>query len=159
MSKIDGGLRKMFHEKMPWVDWQAVETGGTGRGIPDTNFCGPSDAGPVEGWCEMKLATAWSVDLRPEQVAWIHRRWRAGGRVWVAVRRKTTGGPRLGSPADELVLVQGGHIRALAQDGLKLDPALIAARWAGGPRAWPWQVVWATLAGTYAAPQTSQGDP
>jgi hypothetical protein len=123
--------------------WQAIETGGTGRGIPDSNFCHDG----IEGWIEFKAATAWAVDIRPEQIGWIHRRARAGGRVWIAVRRRHAGGPRLGLAVDELWLIHGKHIREIARTGLWMSADLVAGRWPGGPGRWPWADVWTTLAG------------
>lgn len=115
---IDGGLRKLFHHKIKG-DWQAIETGGVGRGVPDSNFC----IDGVEGWIEFKKTEHWKAVFRPEQVAWIHRRYRNGGNVWMAVRRVET----------ELWLVRGDWIRELASDGLK---AVEAMKWVDGK--WDW---------------------
>lgn len=125
----DGDLRAIFRRKLPQFDFQSVETGGTGRGIPDANYCFEGK----EGWVEFKRTGAWAVGLRPEQVAWALRRCRHGGRVWIAVRR-------VREESDELWLVPGELARELKADGLN---ALIARslggyRWYGGPSKWDW---------------------
>ena len=110
----DGDLRSIFRRRLPKFHWVSIETGGTGRGIPDAEYCHRG----VSGWVEFKVTMAWSVDLRAEQVAWLMRRARAGGRCWVAVRRQSPGGPRRGQPADELWLVSGDNAAALKKEGL-----------------------------------------
>lgn len=131
----DGGLRAIFQKKLIDFHWQGVEIGGTGRGVPDSNYC--SDG--IEGWIEFKLSGAWSVDLRPEQIAWIERRTRARGRVFIVVRRKGEGGPRIGPKFDELWLYRGADVRALAVGGMKELPP--EGRWAGGVARWDWEAV------------------
>ena len=120
---MDGRLRQLFQQRLPEFHWQAVETGGTGLGIPDLNFCCTG----IEGWIELKQTQAWRVRVSPEQVGWAERRLRHGGRVFVAVRRKDT----------ELYLLTGSAMRALAQGDEKL-PALALAFWTGGPHNWDW---------------------
>jgi hypothetical protein len=130
MSKIDDGLRLLFRQRLPAVDWQAIETGGTGKGVPDLNGCMDGN----EVWIEMKMTAHWAVQkMRPEQVAWIERRVRHGGRVFVAVRRAH----------DELWLLAPGAARPLIM-GVRLSdlPAdLILGRWSGGPARWNWAEV------------------
>ena len=136
----DGGLRQLVRKNIPDLHWQSVETGGTGRGIPDDNFCGDS----IEGWAEHKVTATMAVDLRPEQVGWIERRRRAGGRVFIFVRRTHAGGVRKGPPVDDLWLFPGDAARALLQRGLPHYPGLDDGDrptliWAtNGPAAWPW---------------------
>ena len=121
---IDGGLRGMFRAKLPG-HWQSVESGGTGLGIPDSNYCIKG----IEGWVEFKQTKGWAVRMRPEQIGWIFKRTLEGGRVWVAVRRKE----------EELWLVPGSSVRVLASEGLQgLDEAYI---WTGGPRLWDWSAI------------------
>ena len=67
----------------------------------------------------------WAVRLRSEQCGWIMRRWRHGGRVWVAVRRK----------ASELWLIPGDRAVQLKAEGLRAVPSEM---WSGGPGAWDW---------------------
>jgi hypothetical protein len=141
---IDGGLRKLFHQLKAGWHWQAVETGGTGLGIPDSNFCHRG----IEGWCEYKLAEASAVGLRPEQYSWIDRRTRNGGRVFVAVRHQHQGGPRKGPPADSLYVVPGRLVEPLHRMGLDWVRATDEQgprAWHGGPGSWDWDAIAATL--------------
>lgn len=123
----DGDLRAIFRRRLPQFDWQSIETGSTGRGIPDSNYCHEGR----EGWVEFKAAKAWAVGLRPEQCGWILRRVRHGGRVWIAVRRKD----------DELWLVFGEWATELKANGLRgLQGASEEDVWSfnGGPSKWDW---------------------
>jgi hypothetical protein len=131
----DGGLRRIFAEHLPMFHFQSVETGGTGRGIPDTNFCGDG----AEGWLEFKATDGWRVTIAPEQVAWAERRLRAGGRVFLAVRRKASAGPRRGAAVDTLYLYSGAKIRPLA--GHAITDVLRLGQWEGGPAQWDWEAV------------------
>lgn len=132
--KSDGGLYDLFKKYLPPViHWQRIETGGTGRGIPDTNFCYE-----YEGWIEFKKTSKWGAGLRPEQVGWIDRRTRVGGRVWIAVRRTHTGGERKGCAQDQLWLVPGRMVIQLHQGGLNSVPVVPEE---GGPSKWDWKVV------------------
>lgn len=129
----DGGLWELFRQHMPAeAHLQRVETGGVGLGVPDFNYC----LGGVEGWVELKVSQTRSVGLRPEQVAWISRRVRAGGRCLVAVRRRHDGGPRRGEPVDEIWLHAGSDVVRVHRDGLSEESALYIGR--GGPRHWDW---------------------
>ena len=133
---IDDGLRSIFHKHLPDGTWQAIETGGTGRGIPDSNFCFPPG---VEGWVEFKKTDTYRVSsVKPEQVGWIERRIRAGGRVFVGVRRRCQAGPR--KPAmDELWLWRGEAIRAIRDQPMsEIDRDLLLLWQAGGPSSWSW---------------------
>lgn len=128
--KIDAGLRKLFIQHITGVHWQAIETGGTGRGVPDLNGCKIGK----EIWIECKQTEHWSVVIRPEQVGWIERRTRVGGVCFVAVRRAL----------DELWLLAPSSARTLAtpRSGLKqLDGKQIIGVWTGGPASWPWNRV------------------
>lgn len=136
MSIVDGDLKSLFKKNIPG-HWIHVESGSTSGGIPDLNFC----IDGVEGWVETKQTHAWSVKFRPTQVALISARARAGGRIWVAVRRwKRQDG------ADELWLVHGSHVRTVAAGGLIQD-SLIYTVWKGGPRKWDWAQIAGTLVG------------
>jgi len=66
---------------------QRIETGSTGLGIPDVNMCWQGH----EFWVELKIVKGKRVELRPEQVAWLFRRNRAGGVSWIAARDKADG--------------------------------------------------------------------
>ena len=94
----------------------------------------------------MKATSSYRVHFQQFQVAWIHRRVRAGGRVWVAVRRSHGGGPRRGAAVDELWLVSGQHILLLEERGLH---AKTARYWIGGPSRWAWPEVLDILAGPF----------
>lgn len=152
-GKPDDGLRRLFKTELEMLQFhmQSVETGGTGQGIPDTNFCaspnvnarGPRGTSGIEGWIEYKATDGHAVTLRPEQIGWIERRVRCGGRVFIAVRRRHAGGVRLGTPVDELHLLPGHVARAARLGGLR-DPEVLSARlglWHGGPARWEWREV------------------
>jgi len=111
---IDGGLRKLFHSKLRGFHWQTIESGLTGRGVPDSNFCGNG----IEGWVEFKKTAVWAVGLRPEQIGWHLKRARAGGRTFIAVRRIHEGGPRKGPPVDQLWIFPGRMAEELATTGI-----------------------------------------
>jgi hypothetical protein len=123
----DGDLRAIFRRRLPDFDWQSIETGSTGRGIPDSNYCRDG----AEGWIEFKAAKAWAVGLRPEQCGWILRRTRHGGRGWIAVRRKD----------DELWMMWGrwaAELKAHGLRGLQMTPLDDLWMWNGGPARWDW---------------------
>ena len=134
----DGGLRQIFQRHLPEVHWQAIESWGTGIGIPDLNGC----AGGVEFWIELKRATANAVKISPGQVAWTERRLRAGGRVYVAVRKNSAASKRRAA-TDELHLFRGEVIRSLYTDGLQNCPAL--GVWPNGPASWHWADILAAM--------------
>ena len=139
--EIDGGLRPIFRNKLKagW-HWQSIETGGTGLGVPDSNFC----CNGVEGWVEFKQTDGWTVDLRSEQVGWIRTRRQRGGRVFVAVRRKNQGGPRRGAPVDELWLWDGSLSSELRNGGLRINEPYLY-RGEGGPEKWNWKTIGSIL--------------
>ena len=132
----DGDLGKLVQRYLPGPHWQRVETGGTGRGIPDINGC----LDGVEVWIENKATDGWTAGLRPEQVGWIDRRARAGGRVFVLVRRTTVSGPRRGDAVDDLYLHAGRDVVELAQRGLQQGPRPLLHS-SGGPSRWNWASV------------------
>lgn len=117
----DGGLRKIFRSRLPMVHWTSVETGLVQQGVPDMH-------GTWKGssfWIENKRARGLEINLRPQQIGWLLRNARSGGKAFVAVRKK-----------DVLWLFHGAHARSLARDGLrKPAPAAIAGSW---PAPWPW---------------------
>ncbi len=131
---MDGNLRQLFRKHLPHFHWVSVETGSTGRGIPDSEYC---HAG-VSGWIEFKKTSTNASGLRPEQIAWLERRGRAGGRCWAAVRRQHSGGPRKGHPVDELYLIDGKYISGLINNGVDWSTFL---RWKGGPAHWDWSEI------------------
>jgi hypothetical protein len=137
MGKIDGGLRALFRESVPG-DWTSIESGSTGGGIPDSNYC----LSGVEGWLEYKQTGGWSVTLKPEQVGWIARRVRNGGRVWVAVRQRAPAGPRR-EARDALWLFPGGYAAPAKTEGLRgaWASAPDVHTWHHGPQGWDWQAI------------------
>lgn len=132
----DGNLRTIFRTRLPEVHWQGIETWSTGQGVPDMNGCIDGQ----EFWIENKLTTGWAVTFEPGQVAWHERRVRAGGRVLLAVRRQSKGGPRLGAATDELWLFRGQESRAVSVDGLKGGQPVLGI-WPGGPARWNWDTI------------------
>ena len=130
----DARLRQVFKEHLPDFDIQSVETWGTGRGVPDMNFC----YNGVEGWVEFKRTKHWKVNVAPEQVAWIERRLRAGGSVLIAVRRIQP------ATVDDLYLLHGSQARALAM-GERPSTINALGVWSGGPARWNWQEIKALL--------------
>lgn len=138
---IDGGLRPIFREHLREFHWQSVETGGTGLGCPDSNYCFDGE----HAWIEYKQTDGLACTLRPEQVGWIIKRTNAGGKVYVATRRWHDGGPRKGPPIDKLYLHEGRWARELKTNGLYGAPAILAMD--GGPRGWDWDAVRAALLG------------
>lgn len=130
----DGGLRALFRARVPPpAHWQSVETGGTSRGVPDSNVC----CAGTETWIEFKTTRGWTVPLRPEQVGWIVARTRHGGRCLIATRQ-------LGGMRDDLWIHDGRWARELRDGGLLA--ALPRGRWDGGPESWDWTAVRRLLA-------------
>src|SRR5262245_13192477 len=122
---MDGYLRTLFRTHLRAdFDWQSIEIVGVGSGVPDGNYC----CSGVEGWVEFKAARGWRVPMRPTQVAWIERRCRAGGRVFVAVRRDQS-----------LYLYPGTTARQLLTEDLRSVEPL--GLWHGGPAKWDWGAV------------------
>ena len=136
---IDGGLRPLFHDKLRrGVHWQAIETGGTGQGIPDSNAC---IAGGIELWVEFKWTEAWAVGLTAEQSSWHQTRYMRGGRTFIAIRRQNEGGPRRGAAVDELWLAEGRLAPLLREGGLRAEGVDFLGVWPGGPARWDWDAV------------------
>ena len=115
----------MFRKHLIGVDWQAIESGTTGLGIPDLNGC----VGGVEFWIEMKATTSWRLRISPQQVGWAERRARSGGRVFLAARA-------IGKARDDLWLYSGRVIRGLVTQRLDQVPCL--GHWSCGPAHWDW---------------------
>jgi hypothetical protein len=125
---MDGGLRQLFRKHIKSAQWTSIESGQTERGIPDSEFCFP---GGIQGWIEYKQTKGWVIPKTkswPFQVAWIDRRARLGGRVFIAVRR-----------IDELWLYRGKDAKGLKTGGLKaIRPMLREEGW---PGRWDWEAV------------------
>jgi hypothetical protein len=134
MRGSDGDLKRIFRKHLPRFDFQPVEMDVLAPGVPDLNYC----CDGVEGFIELKQTSAWSVVVGENQVPWVERRLRAGGRVFVAVRRRCPSGPRRRAK-DELWLLAGAAIRDLAEEGLRGVPAgRVLGRWTDGPARWDW---------------------
>jgi hypothetical protein len=146
LTKIDGGLSDLFRKNLPGFHFQRIETGGTGRGIPDTNY---ALTGGITGWIEYKWTDGWAVTLMPEQIGWLMRRARMGCRGWIAVRKQTPEGPRRGRAVDLLYMVPGEWAALAADHGLRRLEAFLRPdgsgmgpwRWGGGPANWDWAAV------------------
>jgi hypothetical protein len=124
----DGGQRSLFQKNLPLVHWQSIETGGTGLGVPDTNGC----IGGVEFWIEFKATDGWTIgNMKAEQVAWLERRTRAGGRCFVSVRQR-------GMKRDDLWLLSPWAARPLLMRTTLRDllPRDVLGHWTRGK--WDW---------------------
>jgi hypothetical protein len=134
---IDGGLRGIFRKYLPVVDWTTVETGWTGGGVPDSNGCCEGK----EFWVEYKKTKAYVVNFEPLQIAWLMRRARHGGRVFIAVRRQVRKSKRR-SEVDELWVFNGAAASTVARKGLHIyDNKILLGKWEGGPKNWHWDQV------------------
>ena len=129
--KSDGSLRQLFQKNLPAVHWAVVETGATEPGVPDLNGCFRRR----EFWIECKLTSGWAIHFRPEQIGWITRRTRSGGRVFIAVRRRCEAGPRR-EAADEIYIFSGAVSISLSERGIGSVPPLAFYR--EGPKHWNW---------------------
>lgn len=133
----DGGLRPLFRKHLPELFWQAVETGGVGRGVPDSYYAGRRDDGAGRsGWVEFKGTSTTRIKFELGQVAWHDRHARSGGNSFIAVRRQHEGGPRLGPPVDELYLYPSSRALELDKLGLLTPAPLVLLL--GGVRHWDW---------------------
>lgn len=113
MNTNEKTLWSLFKGHLPkGSDFQRIETGSTGRGIPDVNLCYEGR----ECWVELKIVMGKRIEVRPEQVAWHFRRNRAGGVTWILARDKYDS-PRKGK-ADLLLLWRGAQARQLAENGV-----------------------------------------
>lgn len=129
----DGGLRQLEMKYITGAHFQSIETWSTGQGVPDVNVC----IDGIESWIENKKTTASAVDISSQQIAWIERRIRNGGRVFIAVRLLAHAGPRKGLARDELQVFAGSDVRALALRGLAASVPIF--RSIGGPAKWDWK--------------------
>ena len=88
MDKLESSFWSLMRSHIPArADVQRIETGSTGRGIPDVNVCLEGN----ERWWELKIVKGRKVDLTPEQISWHFRRTRAGGVTWIVARDKVDG--------------------------------------------------------------------
>ena len=137
----DGGLRSEFRERIPHFQWTTIETGGVSRGVPDSEYCHNG----AQGWIEFKWCKRNAIkSLEPFQVSWHLRRWRAGGRSFIIVRRSRTDGPRTES-CDEIHIFSGRYASELKELGLECGFPLY--RGDGGPAGWNWSRIEELLLG------------
>jgi len=123
---IDGKLNDLLRKHLPEVDWVRIESGGTGLGIPDLNYAYDGR----EGWIELKgLIAGFKFGMRPQQVAWIERRRRHGGKVLIFVRK-----------GDAAWLFPGDAARDLFDRGLRaVDKWMPLVHFEGSPATWNWR--------------------
>lgn len=134
---VDGGLRSLFRQNLKeGFQWTSVESGTTGSGIPDSEFCCNGES----GWIEYKLTSVWAIGISAEQCAWHRARYMRGGRSFIAIRRKHNGGPRKGPPVDSLYIYSGQYASFLRSDGLKTEAEKLGY-WVGSPRDWDWSAI------------------
>ena len=133
---IDGGLRGLFRTQLTKRGYQftPIETGGTTRGVPDSEYCS-SDG--ISGWLEYKQTKANTVQISPEQVGWVLQRNRCNGKVFIAIRKKCSIGKRR-KACDELWLLHGKDAALLKEFGLSCKEIKVLGIWSGGPKQWNW---------------------
>jgi hypothetical protein len=150
----DDGLRSILHTHLrSSIRWQAIESGLTGGGIPDSYYISKS----IQGWVESKATKEWAVTLEPAQIGWLLQNVREGGNCFVAVRRHCKAGPRRPA-ADELWLLDAAYARELRAGGLRgCPPVAVLGVWSGGPASWAWDEVRAhLLSGTHSGARRTQ---
>jgi len=125
------------------IAWTTIETGRAQAGVPDTNYLTRDG---VEGWVECKATAANMVKFESEQIGWLHRRARYGGRAFVAVRKQHAGGRRLGLSCDELHVVHCKWIMEFAAHGLAHRRVIHVG--SDGPARWDWEQLRHILATT-----------
>ena len=89
---------------------QRIETGGTGRGVPDVNYCQQGR----EIWIELKSIKGLKSELSPFQVAWIYNRVRSGGNCFVLIRK-----------SKEVKLFQPKQLKEIQDLNWKTEPAIL----------------------------------
>ena len=111
---------QLVKKNLPNTHLQRIETGGTGRGIPDLNGCYKG----VEFWVELMVVIAGiKIWLRPEQIGWLVKRSMHGGRSFVLVR----------TPDAQIYLYPGKDAREVLEEGLRRAPLLCLPK----PYDWP----------------------
>lgn len=129
-------LLKKHLDVYPETHYQRIETGSTGRGIPDLNIC---HAGR-EVWVELKIVQGRRVELRPEQIAWHIRRHRSSGLPWILAREKKSG-PRTGE-VDRVYLWSGAYAVEVAEFGIGCESG---KKWDRIGRSLPWKEILDTM--------------
>ena len=75
IPKTEKALWKQLKKNLPRVHWTRIESGLTGRGIPDLEGCHDG----VAVWVELKIIQNHLVNLTRNQAAWHQARHDAGG--------------------------------------------------------------------------------
>ena len=135
MLSLENTLWALFKKHLPkGCDSQRIETGGTGRGIPDVNLCYQGQ----EVWVELKVVSGRKINITAEQCAWHYRRVRAGGKTYIVARDKADG-VRKGK-YDKLYVWSGEHAVAVQESGIAADGCRIYQ----APFAWDdiWAHIW-----------------
>lgn len=123
-------MRKIFRVRLPGIHWTTVESPHTEPGIPDSNGC---EVG-IEFWLELKRAVGNRIpSLKIEQVGWLTRRHKAGGRTFIAVRKRSA------LDGDQLFLFSGEFSSVLREKGLAAALTLFIGT--GGPSKWNWESI------------------
>ena len=78
MKKAESKLYLEIKKLLPDVHFQRIETS-VGLGVPDVNGCSEG----IEFWLELKVSSNKRSVLSKYQKAWIIRRGKAGGRVFI----------------------------------------------------------------------------
>jgi|TARA_R100001163_G_C5057478_1_gene193991 Holliday junction resolvase len=106
----ENNLWQTFKRNLKEPLWQRIETGGTGRGIPDV-------FGVLNGlccWVELKVARGNKVNLSAEQVAWLIKFGQTGLPTFILV----------GTDKRTIYLFSGMEAREVLDNGLKHEPLL-----------------------------------
>jgi hypothetical protein len=135
-SGPDAGLRKLLRDNLGrdrgfW--WQAIETGATSAGLPDSHVLHDA-TGTL--WVESKKTDGFAVKFEPHQLQWWrkHAPWVRG---FIAVR--TLGVGSSGGTGDGLALYAGADADALSLGGVESVGSII--RFRGPPKTWNWRAL------------------
>lgn len=133
MKGPDAGLRKLMAEKLGRAQgfwWQALETGATSAGLPDSHVL---HDGTGTLWVESKKTDGYAVKFEPHQLQWWrkHAPWVRG---FIAVR--TLGVGSSGGTGDGLALFRGEYADRLSLEGVDGPPTVL--RFRGSYRTWDW---------------------
>ena len=134
MDKKESNFWNLLKAHLPkTIDTQRIETGSTGRGIPDVNMCKLGK----EIWVELKVVKGRKVQLSPEQTAWHFRRTRAGGTTWILARDKVDGGRK--GKYDKIYAWSGKYSVDVSGNGIDSENAIV---W---ERPFDWDEIWQLL--------------
>ena len=83
----EASLWGLVKDHMPKeIHSQRIETGGTGKGVPDVNYCHEGK----EVWIELKSIDGLKSELSPFQMAWLFNRSKVGGNCFVLIRKNNS---------------------------------------------------------------------